>query len=235
MSAEKNSLLEIIKNTVIFQELDTVALKYISNLCNYKDFTENQIICNSGSLADTFYIVAQGQVKMGIYNENSSCTTLWILNRGDVFGEIGVIDQKPFAFDLIALSRVKLLSINGDHFRNIMDKYPQINRFLLKEICEKLRLVTRRMKTKNASSLEKTAQTLMEVAINLGKSTEEGIALPSLTHQEWGFYAELSRESFTKSISLLRKQGIIKNHDKNQREIIICDLEKLKAITPHEY
>ncbi|MFH0702344.1 MAG: Crp/Fnr family transcriptional regulator [bacterium] len=223
-----NDFVTTLKHVFIFEALDNKSLEDISRYCKPISYPAGDLIFMSEDQGKTFYIIRQGKVKISLAANNLQDVTVSLLEEGDFFGEMSILDESPRAADVIALSDVKLLIIYKDDFWTLLMKYPIITISLLKKMCQRLRKTNTRVKNKNASSLEKTIQALMEVADNHGKITKEGILLPGMTHQEWAFFAELSRETFTKSLSILKKEDLLTTHALEKKSLIIKNIEKLK-------
>lgn len=219
--------IEVLKKVSIFQGGDELFFEEVFNFGIPKNFCEGEIIFTKGDIIDNIYIVIEGCVKVSLSNENFNSETFRILSPGDFFGDINIIDDGPCDADLIAMSEGKALCIKKDNFEYLMDKYPQITREMLYVLCNRFRLAIKRISNRNRGRMFKTIQSLLDEAHCRGVNGEEGIILPELTHLEWACYSGLSRENFTKSISVLKKNGLLKTHSDNPRRLIVHDLDKL--------
>jgi CRP/FNR family transcriptional regulator, cyclic AMP receptor protein len=74
---------------------------------------------------------------------------LAVLGRGEVFGEIGLIERRPRSATVRAKEHSIVLEIHGPQFRDLMDDHPDIELRLLLKIRERLQ---------NASELVLRAQ-----------------------------------------------------------------------------
>jgi CRP-like cAMP-binding protein len=80
---------------------------------------------------DAFYLIQSGQVKIvKIVGEIEK--TLDILNPGEFFGEMALLEEAPRSATTIALTDVKLLEFNRANFEVLMQGNPQIVLNLLK-------------------------------------------------------------------------------------------------------
>ena len=212
----------------LFQELDDEGLKDIAK--NYRSITypAGNMIVMTEDMGQTFYVIQEGRVKISLASENLQEVTISLLGPGDFFGEMAILDETPRSADVIALGDVKLLVVQQDNFITHLHKYPSISINLLRVLCERLRKVNKRVRNKNLSSNGKVIQALLEVAEEQGKIIKEGMLLPLLTHQEWAFYADVSRETFTRSINALKKSNLINTYELNPKQFIIHDQEDLR-------
>jgi CRP-like cAMP-binding protein len=80
---------------------------------------------------DAFYLIQSGQVKIvKIVGELEK--TLDILNPGEFFGEMALLEEAPRSATTIALTDLKLLEFNRANFEVLMQGQPQIVLNLLK-------------------------------------------------------------------------------------------------------
>lgn len=212
----------------LFDELTEEGLADIGQ--NYRRITypAGNMIVMTEDMGATFYVIEEGRVKISLASDNLQEVTISLLGPGDFFGEMAILDDSPRAADVIALGDVKLLVVQDDNFLSHLQKYPSISINLLRVFCERLRKTNKRVRNKNLSSNGKVIQALLEVSEEQGKIIKEGILLPLLTHQEWAYYAEVSRETFTRSINALKKKDLISTYELNSKQFIINDTEELR-------
>lgn len=93
---------------------------------NLTEFESGQIIFNVGDLPDNCYLILQGTVELIIGNKKI------LLHRGQLFGELGVLENKPRMATAIAKNYLLLLVIKGDQFKDIHRKSPYLQNLLKK-------------------------------------------------------------------------------------------------------
>ncbi len=86
---------------------------------------------------DAFYLIQSGKVKIvKIVGELEK--TLDILNPGEFFGEMALLEEAPRSATTIALTDVKLLEFNRANFEVLMQGQPQIVLNLLKLFAKRI-------------------------------------------------------------------------------------------------
>jgi CRP-like cAMP-binding protein len=212
----------------LFQDLDEESLNDLAANFRRIKYPSGNMIVMTEDMGQTFYVVEEGRVKISLATENLGEVTISLLTAGDFFGEMSMLDESPRAADVIALNDVTVLVIQRHKFLEYLHKYPSISINLLRVLCERLRKVNKRVRSKNLSSNGKVIQALLEVAEEQGKIIKDGTLLPLLTHQEWAFYADITRETFTRSINALKKTDLVNTYEPNPKQFILPDKEKLK-------
>jgi CRP/FNR family transcriptional regulator, cyclic AMP receptor protein len=127
------------------RELATLALTLRA-----ERFAAESFIFVEGDPAGALYIVADGQVRISRRLRGIGEEALAILNRGDVFGELALIDDRPRSADARAhLGPCTLLSIN----RRRLEEVTQIDRetglqflqLLCRILCRRLRAMSNQL------------------------------------------------------------------------------------------
>jgi len=106
----------IIAHASIFQhEIESL----LSNLDNphVLEFRNKECIFKAGDKADRVYMVIQGKVKLLIPQKDNDSFSEIILNKGHLFGELGVMNDAPRSGTAIAEGNLRLLGIDGDDFK----------------------------------------------------------------------------------------------------------------------
>lgn len=78
-------------------------------------FNEGDVIFNAGDVANTVYVVLIGKVKLLIPDQDKSSEIL--LNRGQMFGELGILRNSLRAGTAVAATNLKLLVIKAEDFK----------------------------------------------------------------------------------------------------------------------
>jgi CRP-like cAMP-binding protein/Fe-S-cluster-containing hydrogenase component 2 len=87
------------------------------------------VICRQGDVADSFYLVRIGFVKVSRSHPGGEMVMAY-LSRGDYFGEIGLLQGDVRTATCTALDHVELVKISGEDFNRIVNEFPQVRRKL---------------------------------------------------------------------------------------------------------
>lgn len=90
-----------------------------------KVFEPGQIIFCEYEPGLDFYFIQDGNVKI-IKTFGNSHKTLDVLTKGDILGEMAILEQEPRSASAIAVDRVKALQFNRDNFDTLMNGHPQL-------------------------------------------------------------------------------------------------------------
>ena len=89
------------------------------------DYSPNQIVFCEFEPGNEFYFIQTGRVKIvKIINNNEK--TLDVLEIGDVFGEMAILEEEPRSASAIAMDNVRLLRFHRDNFDALLQGNPQL-------------------------------------------------------------------------------------------------------------
>jgi len=94
-------------------------------------FHKGQLIFCEYEPGDTFYLIQKGQVKI-VKIMGDVEKTIDILQPGEIFGEMAILEEAPRSATAIAMDEVKMLEFNRANFEILMKGNPQIALKLLK-------------------------------------------------------------------------------------------------------
>ena len=101
-------------------------------------YSAGETIFSQGDLGTEMYIILEGEVHIIKHIANES-HVLSRLEKGDFFGEMALLESAPRTADAIAQSDVKLLTINGARFDEMLRKNPEIAVRIIRKYSKRLR------------------------------------------------------------------------------------------------
>jgi CRP-like cAMP-binding protein len=104
-------------------------------LVEHKD---GELIFREGDLGTEMYIIHEGRVEI-LNKVGGKETVLAVLEKGDFFGEMSVLEDMPRAASARALSDTRLLQINGSTFDQMLRDNPEIAVRMMRKLSRRLR------------------------------------------------------------------------------------------------
>lgn len=102
------------------------------------DLAEGEWVFEEATLGTEMYIVQEGQVEI-LKKVGEEDRQLTVLEKGDFFGEMALLEGLPRAAGVRALSAVKLLEINGATFNKMLRDNPEIAVRMMRKLSRRLR------------------------------------------------------------------------------------------------
>ena len=147
--------IDLLKSVSLFWDLEEKELGYISDKMVSKNFDNGNLIFLEESEGENLFFVVEGSVKITRLSKDGREVILAILNAGDFFGEMSLLDGESRSANVIALEKTEVLSLNREHFLEVLHEYPQIAIQLLKEMTSRLRKSDRQIVSLSLSDAEK--------------------------------------------------------------------------------
>jgi uncharacterized protein len=113
------------KTIGLFEGLRPSQAKIVTLMGELKTFPGGQIIVRQGELGNEMFVIIGGRAKVRISVAGQS-RVVRELNRGDVFGEMGLIRHHKRSADVIAAEDVEVLVVNDRFLARMQRRYPRI-------------------------------------------------------------------------------------------------------------
>jgi hypothetical protein len=131
-----------------------------------KAFQGGDIIIEEGTRGTSAYVIMSGAVEV-LKMSGDKEVVVATLGEGRVFGEMGLIEDRPRSATIRALSELEVRIINRDQFNDLLKTKPAILIPIIKTLFERLReasnlLVQRALGPKREPGKEKAFKVIME-------------------------------------------------------------------------
>ncbi len=208
--------IELLKTVSLFWDLDKTELGYISDKMVSKKFENGNLIFLEESEGKNLFFVVEGSVKVTRLSKDGREVILAMLNAGDFFGEMSLLDGEARSANVIALEKTEVLSLNRDDFLVVLHDYPKIAIQLLKEMTSRLRKSDRQIVSLSLSDAEKRiALCIVRFADEQGVIKNGQVTIPKIPiQQDIANMAGTSRETVSRAMSLLTEEKYIERNGK---------------------
>lgn len=132
--------------------------------------TQDQVIIKQGTPAFEAYYIEEGCVEV-VYQDGDHRISLGKLGPGELFGEMGVIEQEPREASVIAVAETSLLVIPKEE---VLRRVKETDEKIVRSVIETL---IKRLRESNKSQLKhyKNMTEFQDRLINLNDSAGKGI------------------------------------------------------------
>ncbi|WP_301173263.1 ATP-binding cassette domain-containing protein [Brevibacillus nitrificans] len=112
-----------------FQGIDSAILEEISDLFETEAYTNGQAVIHEGDVGEKFYLIARGKVEITKAAPDSETgeIRLAVLQDGDHFGEIALLENVPRTATVTALTPCVFLTLQRKVLYYILSRYPEID------------------------------------------------------------------------------------------------------------
>jgi CRP-like cAMP-binding protein len=134
---------DLLRRHPIFSHLSAKEIDQLleDKVSEEKECPQHSVILREGELGDSIFLIGSGSVQIVLNGKDGREILLAIFRNGDVFGEMGLFQQRPRSATVIANEPCILLEIKGDEFLKLAHMYPDMELKMLLSLSERLRHV----------------------------------------------------------------------------------------------
>jgi CRP-like cAMP-binding protein len=164
-----------------------------------------------GSPGQSMFAVLRGTIKMSSVSPEGKEIVFNIVNPGDVFGEISLLDGAERSSDAVAMTDCQLLVLNRRDFMPILEQRADVLMILTRILCQRLRQTSEQVEDVLFRHLEsRIAKALLHLAEATGLHGREGSPVDlQISQRELSNIALGSRESVNKVLQSWHRAGLI--------------------------
>ena len=219
---------QLLAKSFLFRGLETNLLERVARLSLPRRLGVGETLFWEEEPADALYGVARGLIRIWVHGPDGRELTLNLMESGDFFGEIALLDGLPRTASASALADTEMLSVPRAAFLDLMKAEPKLALHIIELLCERLRHNTDRIR--DAAFLDlgtRLAKTLEALALGHGTESDEGILITAkLNQSELAQLLGVTREAVNKQLKQFADAGLILS--KGGR-IIVRDSDGLAA------
>lgn len=155
--------------------------------------------------------VLSGRVRIGAMSLDGKEITLNMVDAGEVFGEIALLDGKPRSADATAFEDTHLLVIERRNFLPYLTGDKDLAVRLLSVLCERLRQTSETLSDVVMFDLPaRLGRTLIKLAGDYGKTSPGGVRIGiKLSQADLSRLVASSRESVNKQMRQWEDDGLV--------------------------
>ncbi|HET8690780.1 MAG TPA: Crp/Fnr family transcriptional regulator [Steroidobacteraceae bacterium] len=129
----------MLQGSPLFRGLPPATLDRIAALAAQRSYRRGEIVFAAGDAGDALYGVVSGRIRISTGNADGREIFLNIMEPGDSFGEIALLDGGTRTATATAIEASELVSVRREHLFGLLEKEPRTAVELLRLCGERLR------------------------------------------------------------------------------------------------
>jgi len=217
---------ELLRQVPVFADLSDPDIESLSRLCTRRRYPKDTVVFFENEEGDFFFMIVEGRIKVTILGDDGREIILSVLGPGDFFGEMALLDNEPRSATAIAAEETELLCLHRNDLQTVLTDNKAILTSFIKVLTSRLRKANHQISTLALLDVYgRVARVIMEMAKEEGRRLKDGrIAFRRATHQEIANRIGTTRETVTRMLKEIERQGLIEIDGK---EIVVQpDFEK---------
>jgi CRP/FNR family cyclic AMP-dependent transcriptional regulator len=205
---------ELLEQAPLFSVLHPSDLRVLGARFHLVRYGKGEVIFREGDTAERLFLIDAGRVKLSIASPAGQELLIGVLGRGQIFGELEVIDRGTRAMDARTMEESRVYALDSDVFWTMMENRPPLARRLLE-------LMARRLRRADETSQDlvffdaptRLARRLLQLAEEHGESVGSGKqsvrVTVRVTQEELAHMIGVSRESANRLVASFSERGWI--------------------------
>lgn len=200
-----------LKHIRLFDRVSSSAMREMEKITRMEEVKKRQPLYLPGDPSSSVYLLKRGRVKIANTAPSGKAVTFDILEPGEVFGELEVLQGAPHSTSAEALDDALICVIRRKEFDQYLAMHPNVTIKLTKLIGLRLKKIQRRVEDLVFRDVPaRLAHLLSELGKSEGNTSPQGVRLKvNLTHQEMVNLIGCSRETVSATIGQFREDGLI--------------------------
>ncbi len=201
---------ELLRRIHLFADLTDRESDTILDLMREKTIAKGTAVFHQNDHGGGLYLLLSGSVKISRTGRDGRDVTVAVLHEGNFFGEMSLLDGQPRSASATALHATRLLVLDREHFQRYVLAQAGIMAKLLRELSKRLRAADQTIENLALGSVQ---ERLFRLLGHLGRRAPlkngKGFIERAPTHQELAEMIGSSRETVTRTLAALEKEGLI--------------------------
>jgi uncharacterized membrane protein len=151
----------VLQEAPLFALLDDRERQTLAEIIDLVHFDKGATIFSFGDVGDTLYIVRDGTVQVFVENYEGLKIILGENTRGDIFGEISLLDGGPRTATAVATEDAELFALERQDLLNLITKHPHAAMDLLTVVGRRLRATDELLRTHVAKNVNEEEEEMM--------------------------------------------------------------------------
>ena len=191
--------LSVLRQHPMFRDLGSEALDQLCRYAKHTSLKRGATICSKGDPGNFLFIVISGTVKISVSSPDGRNAILNLINAGDLFGEVAVLDGQARTADAIANTNCEIFVLDRRDFLPFVRGQPELAMRLIELLCTRLRWTSDQVEQVILQDLPgRLASALL--GLTEKRKLEPQSQTIAITQQEISEMVGMTRESINKQL-----------------------------------
>ncbi len=204
-------MIEWLKKVSLFDNLNDEQLEHVLRISQRKTFPAGTTLFHEKDMGLTFYVVLSGSIKLFTRSPGGEEKILSLVNGGESFGELSLLDGRPRSASAQTLEKTTVLELASGQFMNLLEAHFDITRGILAELCRRLRATNEHVSDLTfLDGRTRVLKNLIALANRNGRREGNVISIPmSLNYDELAQMAGVSKTVLADVIRELETRDVL--------------------------
>ena len=226
---ERKTTSEFLVGVSIFEDLTSEQLQPLGEKMRTRKYQRGEVVFHQDDPGDRMHIIVQGRVRISIDSSDGREKDVALLNPGDCFGEMALLDGSNRSANATAVDNIETLVLLREDFIKFIGEYPQV-------AAQTTAILTNRLRNANQMMGDlafldvptRVAKQLLELAERQLEGASPGGPIEiSISQDELARLVGSTRETVSRTLTSYRRMGLLTT---SHRRISLTDLRGLERM-----
>lgn len=225
----KDIIISRLRSFPMFADLVGDDLEALAAMVRHRAYRKGSYIIARHDTGSVLYLLVSGRVKVSLASPDGREFALHYLEAPAHFGEMGPVDGGQRSVDVVAVSDVEVLLLDAEDLATAIQLQPRLALTLIGTLSRRMRQLIERLED---MAFHDATHRVMRVLLNVATASYESKGVPvieGLTHYEIATLAGTSRETASRVISNLARDGLLRTKGRKIVVDLIALRERLEA------
>jgi CRP/FNR family cyclic AMP-dependent transcriptional regulator len=201
----------LLAHTEVFGGLEERELTEVAQVAVPRSWERGEIIFREGDEGDTCYLIRSGAVILTREHQDGRMIALAELRAGGMFGELALFRGETRSATAEAVEETTAVALLAPDLQRLIRRNPDISLKLLSALAERVRTTTERLMQQSFQTVagRVSSALLAQVTARQGEGAPERDVLVEATQAEIAQLAGTSRESASRFLATLEREGVV--------------------------
>jgi CRP-like cAMP-binding protein len=221
MANDTTRFRDVLAETEFFADAPAEILDSLAVHGEERQLVRGDVLFNEGDPPDALYVVTRGRLAIALSNPiDRRESVIALMEEGDLFGELGLLDDRPRSAMARALEASRVLNVPYEPVITMFNEHPTMLWNVTRLLAQRLRVMDEALADSVFLDVTgRTAKRILELADGVDR-----FVLP-VTQEELAGMVGASRERVNKAIASFIRLGWLEQHD---RQYTITQRDRLE-------
>ena len=198
-----SEMLKVLAGAPLFSQLSADALAPLARAGRFEYFAKGEVLFFQSDPSEAAYLVNSGIISIVLNSPDGREMVINAMHKGDLFGELGILTNRPRSTSAIAHSNSELLVLPREAFLHALNTESQLVRLILAITAERLQTSGKR---ESALAFLDAQARLARLLLELEKQ-EKDKGYVTVSQEELAHHTGLIRQTVAKVLGRWRRAG----------------------------
>ena len=213
----------------LFAHLHPTEMDGLLDLASVRRVGRDEAVIRRGDPDCSLMVLVQGRLRAGSVSAEGREVVMGLLEPGQVFGEVALLDGKPRSLDVIAVVDSTVLVLERRDFLPFLLAHPDLMLRLMMLLCERLRRTSVALEDAALAGLPaRLGRLLLRLAEDYGSPYGQSVRLRvRMSQKDMSAQVAASRESVNRQLRQWREEGLVGAAD---GQLVLLRLDALRSL-----